>query len=101
MQTRKKKRTGEMTRICSACKVVLGTTDDNRDCMTHGFCEDCIERQYMQLFPVGARVTLGDKHGEIVKHLQTRVMVLWDDVYDDEAEVVAPSTLELEVTACA
>jgi hypothetical protein len=89
-----------MTRVCSACKLVLGTTDDGCDDVTHGLCADCAERLYVQMFPVGSRVMFDGKRGEVVKHLQTRVMVLWDGVYDEEAMVVAPSTLKLEVTAC-
>lgn len=86
-----------MIRICSACKLVLGTTDDGRDDeVTHGLCQDCAERLYVQLFPVGARVMRDGKQGEVVKHLQTRVMVLWDDSRELDAAVVAPSTLHME-----
>jgi len=88
-----------MTRICATCKLVLGVIDDGIDAFTHTLCADCAEKLYMQMFPVGARVTRGERHGEVVKHLQTRVMVLWDGAYDEEADTVAASTLYREVVS--
>lgn len=55
------------------------------------------ERQYMQLMPPGSKLQLkpgsvglkGCRSGEVISHLQTRVLVLWKGTGEDPASVRA------------
>ena len=60
-------------------------------------CKACAERQYMQLMPPCSKLQLkpgavglrGRITGEVIGHLQTRVLVLWKGTGEDPASVRA------------
>ena len=83
---------------CSWCHKELRV--DQSDEVSHGICDACAEGIYMKLFPVGASVTYKGRRAEVLKHLETRTVILVDGNGAADVDpswdqlVVRPSELE-------